>query len=192
MRTVVITLSLLFLFVTSKAQSTENLDTWRVVKTRQNMAILGGWALVNIGGGIAGMRFTKGNTYYFHQMNVGWNAVNLGIAAVGYILTKPSGESDPFRLISRLSAMENSLMLNTGLDVAYITSGIALIELSRHQPIRSDQFKGFGQSLILQGAFLAIFDIYQYVVINKKKNQFLKEKLSIHTTPLYGCITFRF
>lgn len=192
MRAALMILSLLIHSYTSTAQSAESLETWRVSKTRQNMAFLGGWALLNIGSGIVGMTFTEGTSYYFHQMNVGWNVVNLSIAAAGYFLTKPDTDAQPYRLVRKLSSMENSLMLNTGLDIAYITAGIALTELAKHRPMRADQFSGFGQSLILQGAFLAAFDIYQYLIINKKKNQFLTEKLCFKATPVFGSVALWF
>ncbi len=44
------------------------------------MGILGGWALANITIGAYGWSQQSGQESYFHQMNLFWNTVNLGIA----------------------------------------------------------------------------------------------------------------
>lgn len=172
-------LLLIFPLISFAQYSVPELERWRVQTTRNNMLILGGWAVANIGVGIAGMNTTTGSTYYFHQMNIGWNAVNLGIAALGYALTRPEQNATEFSLSKKMISIENSLMLNTGLDFAYITAGIAMRELSKSANQQNpDQLRGFGSSLILQGAFLAVFDIYQVIVYQKKRNGFLKNRLS--------------
>ncbi|GCD77589.1 hypothetical protein JCM31826_10710 [Thermaurantimonas aggregans] len=158
------------------------------------MLILGGWALGNIGLGIAGMSTTTGSTYYFHQMNTAWNVVNVGIATAGYFFTKPQISSTTGSVANSLIDLENSLMLNTGLDVAYITAGIALIELSRNTAYSSpDRFRGFGLSLILQGAFLGVFDVYQYVIFHKKRKVFIESRFtSLQIEPIFNGLAIRF
>ncbi|MFN4299626.1 MAG: DUF6992 family protein [Thermaurantimonas sp.] len=144
------------------------------------MLILGGWALGNIGVGIAGMNATTGNAYYFHQMNMAWNVVNFGIATAGYFFTKPQTSATNTSVANALIDLENTLMLNTGLDLAYITAGLALVELSKNSAyISPERFRGFGTSLILQGAFLGVFDLYQYIVFHKKRKVFLESRFSL-------------
>ncbi len=54
------------------------------------MVGLGSWATANfIVSGIGwATTTTKGEAHYFHQMNVMWNVVNLGLAIPGYIKAK--------------------------------------------------------------------------------------------------------
>ncbi|MFN3952284.1 MAG: DUF6992 family protein [Thermaurantimonas sp.] len=169
-------------------------DVWRVRTSKNNMLILGGWALANIGTGIYGNLTSTGSTKYFHQMNVGWNAVNLGIAAAGYLLTRPLKDPDLYDLTQRLIGIENSLMLNTGLDFAYITAGIAMRSLANSENSGNpDRLRGFGSSLILQGAFLAIFDIYQFSMYKNRRNTLLKNQLSqMSVVPLHNGMAIRF
>ena len=56
--------------------------------------------------------------------------------------------------------LQKLLLLNTGLDAAYIMTGMYLKEKGLRQ--NSDQSTGFGNSLLLQGGFLLAFDLIQY------------------------------
>jgi hypothetical protein len=58
--------------------------------TRTNMLVLGGWGLGNMAGGLAGVLTTpKGSeANYFHQMNIYWNVVNVGIAIPSFIAAR--------------------------------------------------------------------------------------------------------
>ncbi len=58
----------------------------RISTNKTGMLVLGGWALANIGVGTAGYLLADdGNEKYFHQMNAGWNIVNLTIATFGFL-----------------------------------------------------------------------------------------------------------
>ena len=60
----------------------------RVRYSKNAMLVLGGWSVANIvGSGIATNTRNK-EMRYFHQMNVMWGGINLGIAALGYLGTK--------------------------------------------------------------------------------------------------------
>jgi hypothetical protein len=52
---------------------------------KTGMVVLGSWAFANFAVSGYQMSQTSGDTYYFHQMNVFWNTVNLTIAASGYL-----------------------------------------------------------------------------------------------------------
>ncbi|MEZ4981724.1 MAG: hypothetical protein R2769_09095 [Saprospiraceae bacterium] len=45
------------------------------------------------------------------------------------------------------------------MDVAYIAAGAYLIEKGKNADENADLWKGFGQSIALQGGFLLLFDI---------------------------------
>lgn len=128
-----------------------------VESMRFGMKLLGGWALANIVTGSLGRSQTTGTTRYFHEMNAGWNAVNLTIASVA-LMTLPDVSTwtleQGFQEASRL---DNILLFNAGLDLGYMALGYALIE--RGKRLDSSRLQGYGQSLILQGAFLFVFDL---------------------------------
>ena len=52
----------------------------RLEKQRVGMLILGTWAVGNITAGALLAGQGKNEEHYFHLMNIGWNAVNLGLA----------------------------------------------------------------------------------------------------------------
>jgi asparagine N-glycosylation enzyme membrane subunit Stt3 len=59
---------------------------------------------------------------------------------------------------------ENLYLFNAGLDVAYLATGLYLLEKSRNpQSARSaNRWRGYGHSLLVQGSFLLLFDGFQY------------------------------
>ena len=129
------------------------------------MLILGGWALGNMA--VSGLKVgnTEGVSKGFHQMNIGWNAFNFGLAAFGYYaaLKENPATIDGFNTINEHYKLQKIFLLNTGLDVAYVASGAWLIERSKTAN-KPEQMKGFGQAVIMNGAFLFIFDIGNYLI----------------------------
>lgn len=130
------------------------------------MLTLGGWAVVNIGAGLALRGSSEGATREFHTMNALWNTVNLGIAGFGYYAAT---QSDPasWDLATSLGKHQNFqkiLLFNAGLDVGYIMGGLYLTERAKRPDVNSDQLKGFGNSIMLQGAFLMVFDLANYFI----------------------------
>ena len=57
----------------------------RINITRNYMTALGAWGLVNVVQGSISATNTVGPEHYFHQMSAYFNAVNVGIAAVGFL-----------------------------------------------------------------------------------------------------------
>ncbi len=99
-------------------------------------------------------------------MNIGWNAVNLGIAAMGYYQAV-AAEPDTWSLaesIRRNYNLEKILLLNTGLDLAYMAGGFWMQEKAKNASDHPERLKGFGRSLVLQGAFLLVFDIANFAI----------------------------
>jgi hypothetical protein len=79
--------------------------------------------------------------------------------------------------------VESLLLINSGLDLAYITTGLYLKERGTNH--LNDKTKGYGGSLMLQGSFLLVFDIIQYVQ-HKQNGQLLNKylgNLQLATTP---------
>ncbi|SNS67840.1 hypothetical protein SAMN06295967_1168 [Belliella buryatensis] len=137
----------------------------RIDYNRSGMLILGSWAIGNmvLGGVMIGR--TSGETRAFHQMNIYWNTVNLAIAGFGYYSAMKEVPSTEFWETMRAQqSIEKILLVNAALDVAYMAGGLYLLERGRR--LENDQFKGFGKSVILQGAFLMSFDAIKYAFHN--------------------------
>ena len=135
----------------------EVFNSTRLDYNRQGMMILGSWALLNLLIGTIGSFRTRGQVQAFHQMNAYWNLVNLGIA--GYGFWQASQISLPilfWEVISAQQQIEKVLLFNTALDLAYMAVGFFLVE--RGLRLEIERWIGFGKSILLQGAFLLLFD----------------------------------
>jgi len=145
--------------------SLQDFDSKKMMINKNAMIILGSWAVGNIIiGSIYNFRL-NGETKYFHQFNAMWNVVNLGIASFGYfnaINSNPTNLSN-VEIIKDFNSLQNFLLLNAGLDVAYITAGLYLRERARNSS-KQDLFRGYGNSLILQGSFLLLFDVTLFLI----------------------------
>ena len=98
-------------------------------------------------------------------MNVFWNLVNLGIAGVGYYgAVTGATDLDMANTLVEQRKIEKILLFNAGLDVAYVTAGFLLRERAKVKTEKFDQFTGSGNSLILQGGFLFVFDLVMHQV----------------------------
>ncbi|NJB87596.1 hypothetical protein GGR26_003380 [Lewinella marina] len=145
-------------------RTAEALETARLRHQQTAMLVLGGWALGNIGLGLALRSRRTGEDRRFHEMNALWNTVNLGIAGLGYLSV---ARTDPTALGAFASLLENQglqkiLLFNAGLDVGYLAGGFYLLERARRPDVDRDRLRGYGRSIILQGGFLLAFDLVNY------------------------------
>ncbi|HPF93722.1 MAG TPA: hypothetical protein PLV65_07285 [Tenuifilaceae bacterium] len=138
------------------------------------MYVLGGWAVTNIAVGAYGWAKYGNSTQYFHQMNLMWNVVNLSIAGFALynnaqldVLSMSSSEALDFH-----RKTERILLINSALDIAYIGSGFLLRHLSSTRANSKDILKGYGNSLILQGGFLLVFDLVLYQTLRLQRLSF--------------------
>jgi hypothetical protein len=138
----------------------EVINQTRLDYNQQGMLILGTWAVVNlILGAVASFR-TSGQTQAFHQMNAYWNVVNLGIAAYGFWQASQVAVLNFWEVLLAQQQIEKILLANAALDFGYIALGLYLIEKGRR--LEKDKWLGFGKSIVLQGAFLLLFDAILY------------------------------
>lgn len=130
------------------------------------MLTLGGWAVANIGSGLLLRGSTEGSAREFHTMNALWNTVNLGIAGFGYWSSLRSDPAawDVATSLSKHGNFQKVLLFNAGLDVGYVMGGLYLTERAKRPDVNGDQLKGFGNSIMLQGAFLMAFDLANYFI----------------------------
>ena len=125
------------------------------------MWVLGGWGAANLAVGAFGMRRAQGENRAFHQMNLAWGAVNFGLAAgVWWTATHSDPTSfDLYETVRQHHRLQKIFLFNAGLDVAYIAGGFWLQERAKTATRRPERLRGFGKSILLQGAFLFVFDL---------------------------------
>lgn len=156
------------------------LNMKRISLNKTNMMVLGTWAVGNMTfSGIQRSR-TQGSTRYFHEMNVIWNVVNLGLAAGGLYgaYTEDPTTYTLWETYQAQQQIEKILLFNMALNFTYLTAGGYLIERSKNATDRPERLKGYGQSLLLQGGFLLVFDVTQYLLHHHHAQPQLQKLLS--------------
>jgi hypothetical protein len=139
----------------------------RTQVNRVGMTLLGAWAIGNILVGTS-LALAEVGDPGFHQMNALWNTVNLGLAAFSLIQARRS--QPPSTLSKEIQAqhtIEKILLFNAGLDVGYMATGLWLSELNTGQ--WAEELPGWGNALILQGAFLFAFDLVLFAVHRRNR-----------------------
>jgi hypothetical protein len=175
---------ILILFCTSAIaqDSLKYYNNLRINTTSSGMKVLGSWGIVNLGTGaiwgwngkrtttyvdLNGVQVTSSKTIssegqYFFQMNTIWGAVNFGTALIGYASIQKFRRKtlNAAETLEQQKRIENIFRLNEYLDVAYLGAGtyLKLAGDSRKSPI----MKGYGESILIQGGFLLIFDGLMY------------------------------
>jgi hypothetical protein len=153
----------------------------RIALDQRGMRVLGAWAVGNVG--VSGARYftTSGSEKYFHQMNVGWGVINAALAGASLLSARRPGAPSDQAHITRLQLRtEQVYLFNTGLDVAYVVGGFYLKERARTRPTerQQQQLRGYGQSVLLQGGFLLVFDGLMYAAHHGHANRRLYPMLS--------------
>lgn len=136
-------------------------NSQRIRMERSGMVVLGSWATANIVEGTVGYYHSGGSTRYFNQMNIIWNIVNLGAATAGYLGSYNSNmRMSAAEILKKQRHLERAFLINGGLDVSYIGTGLIIHHAGNMHG--SERQQGYGASIILQGAFLLLFDGTMY------------------------------
>ena len=149
----------------------------RLNTNKTAMTILGTWAVGNLAVGAALQGKNKGTErQYFHRMNAYWNVVNLGLAAVSFYAatTSDAASYDAYQTVQEQHRIQKILLFNAGLDVGYMMTGLYLLEGGKNSSENRERLRGFGKSLILQGAFLFIFD-WAVFAVHASRNEGLRK-----------------
>lgn len=177
------------------AQTTAEMEFYRSHQAiqRKGMTLLGGWAVSNIGVGLALRARSEGETRYFHEMNAMWNSVNAALAAGGLI--GASLRKTPFIPVSWLQRrVERIYLFNAGLDLAYMGTGLYLLQ-DRPFSAQPQRMRGYGKSLLLQGGFLLAFDGGMYLLQRRHritKGALLPGMLRLSAAPGVWQLTWTF
>ena len=150
--------------------------------TKTGMLALGSWAVGNFVVSGLSLNQPKDDRYYFHQMNVLWNTVNVTLAGLGYWQAVRQGPERPLaKTIKSHHSLRRKLLFNAGLDVAYIVGGFYLLEKAKSDEEQANRWRGYGRSLLLQGGFLLAFDTVLYLVVRSQAESLnnIIEKLSV-------------
>lgn len=166
-----------------KSQSLDELNQFnkeRINISKKGMVVLGSWSLANIAAGAYGYSTTNAEVdKNFHQMNMMWGGINLVLAASGYIGAVMDKKTyDIHKSFKQQQSVEKTFLVNAALDAVYISAGLYLTEKAKNQESKQAMYKGYGQSIMLQGAFLMCFDAAMYAIQNKHGNKKLSPFLN--------------
>jgi hypothetical protein len=152
----------------SQSNGLVDFNAQRLQKQKTGMLVLGSWALGNIALSSAMLGGAKGPDQGFHQMQIGWNVVNLGIAGLGYFsaLKSDPASFDLYQSIQEQHKLQKILLFNAGLDVGYVLGGAYLLERGQRVLNNAERLRGFGRSIMLQGGFLLVFDLAQFAFLS--------------------------
>jgi hypothetical protein len=191
MKIYISTLLLLLFFNKSFAQTDSSLIPFenRQYKLNHNgMIILSSWGGANLVSGAIGYGVSdKFEDQQFHLMNAAWGAINLGIALPS-VFNKQKRTASFFDLQKKQTTFEKLFLANALLDVVYITGGTCLTQVSKNQTDTklSQRFNAYGNSIIIQGAGLLIFDTFMTLLHNKNRKHHLDPRLKNATFSFSG------
>lgn len=173
-----------FCFIAGAQDDYNTFYTKSLSTNNTGMYILGSWAVANMVAGGYGWSQTTGQTKYFHQMNLFWNTVNLSIAGIALYsnLTTSFADLSAAQMLEKHTKTENLYLINAGLDVLYVGTGFLLKHLATQKPKRHDLLKGYGNSVILQGGFLFVFDLVMWKIQHNHRLNFI-QNLSFDVLP---------
>ncbi len=166
----------------------------RLKITKTGMYTLGAWAIGNMAFSGISLANAGGAQKHFHQMNIYWNIVNLGLAGSGLYsaITADPGSFDLAASISEQAKIEKLLLFNAGLDIGYMAAGLWMMERSKNISKNPELWEGFGKSIILQGAFLFAFDLALFTILNTNSSTELIQNLQIGMASNGVAISYKF
>lgn len=148
--------------------------------------MLGGWAAGNIFWGAAAVGSANGSDKYFHQMNLGWGIINGALAGMNMLqFRKQMAKSKSLSFAGSMKEqqkLERLFLINAGLDVAYLGTGLWMKERSKTAAKKPERLKGFGNSLLLQGGFLLLFDGIMFSVHHAHGKPLIKQLDNVQLT----------
>ncbi|MCB0793810.1 MAG: hypothetical protein KDB88_03660 [Flavobacteriales bacterium] len=194
-RNVLIILPTLLMPVLLEAQDIQpfhEFNARRVQISQRATWVLGGWAAANLGAGAlvrAGAE-PGSEAWHFGNMTMGWSAINLGIAVPGLLALhkEASNTQDIPGTFKAQRRTETLYLINTGLDLGYMGLGLWMQERGlRTTGEDGARLRGFGNAILVQGAFLFAYDLVAYVAHSvhwKKKREGLFSRLQFNGTSL--------
>jgi hypothetical protein len=170
------------LFAQQSTLNTYNKEREKISKN--GMKVLVTFSAANIIYGSIASSQTSGSHKYFHEMNAVWNGITLGITGLGFLMAKKEGTLPYSESLTKQQNIEKLFLFNAGLDVACIASGAYLKERAKTTTKNPLRLKGYGESVMLQGGVLLLFDGFMYAIHNRHGNALAKygEKVQLGAT----------
>ena len=171
---------ILFFMASINAQDLTSINKDRQKLSREGMTFLTSWAATNIAGGTTAYYLAKDPEWkYFHEMNVFWNTVNLGLGISGLMSERKAKTSlNLEQSIKAQKKIERIFLVNSGIDLLYIGGGLAMRQMQNAK--NPERMKGYGNALILQGSFLLLFDGVEYFLHRSNGYRYKTSKLSFN------------
>jgi hypothetical protein len=171
---------ILFFMASINAQDLTSINKDRQKLSREGMTFLTSWAATNIAGGTTAYFLAKDREWkYFHEMNVFWNTVNLGLGISGLLMERKSKtDLNMDQSLKAQKRVERIFLVNSGLDLIYIGSGLAMRQMQNAK--NPERMMGYGNALILQGSFLLLFDGVEYFLHRSNGYRYKTSKLSFN------------
>lgn len=153
------------------------LNKERIHTNQHGMKALGAWGGVSLVSGVIGMATAKDEEWKaFHEMNAIWGAINGGIAVMGYAGSRKelAEKLSCSKLLLRYEGTKRLYLINAGLDVIYMGTGALLWQYGDHTTNNAAMWRGFGKSLVVQGAFLFVFDNVMFASHQRRNSQWYR------------------
>jgi len=180
------TLSIALLVAGLYAQAQEGLQQFNQERLHINQTgftVLSSWAVANLASGLIAQSSTGGQAHYFHRMNAIWGGINLLIALPAYINARKSNTDLPLEASIRAqAAIEKTFILNAGLDIAYLAGSAWFLEKANNST-NPDKYRGYGKSILMQGAFLLLFDAVMFTTHNRHGKKLYKALNGLQLAP---------
>lgn len=122
--------------------------------------ILAIWAVINLLAGGISMFFSEGEIHQFHHMNAAWGSINLIVAGLLWYKIRQISLALPTTiLVTKSQSFRRFLIANLGLDLSFIAIGYWLHQKGSHSIELLNLYRGFGNSVMLQGLGLLALDL---------------------------------
>jgi hypothetical protein len=134
---------------------------------RTGFAALGSWAALNIVAGLISRQHSTGERKQFFRANTMAGAIDMLFAVVGFITTNrmAARPHDVVETFKKQALAEKIFLFSVGLDIGAITYGLYTKErANRFTGQKRVWLKGAGNTLLLQGSFLILFDGILYIL----------------------------
>ncbi len=178
---------LLFCLGAVNAQiSLQSFNKERYQINQTGFIVLSSWSVVNIASGAIGLISATGQAKYFHQMNLIWGSVNLLVALPGYLgARKSNSDLSLAASLKGQAAAEKTFIFNAGLDIVYMAGGAWCLQKANTTNTQKgyDQYKGYGKSIIMQGAGLFLFDAIMFATHNHHGKKLYKALNGLQLAP---------
>lgn len=122
---------------------------------------LAGWSIASIvvGGvmAVVGHRGRIPALFVFGRHTAGWGVIDGIIAGAGALVARRRGALDDERAAAHARQLRTTLLVNAAADLGYIAVGTRIVNgrADSRQRLRP----GDGWAMVLQGAFLFVFDV---------------------------------